>query len=444
MTSMATFETFIIPFIFLLAVCSLTALSKALQLLGRIRLKQEFKQKPYFYFFYSFIKYIFPKSKWDNLFYLLSFTKYLVRLLYATTFFFYLLTLIFSKLNHSTLKTPFFPTFSQLALAITIVSVLALFCEFLIRFLVTLNPPLLLKFATPISTFFIVLFSPVTFLFLKAHKIFFHKKQIPSIRGKIKDKILELVHESELSSILDPMDQRLITSIASFRERIVREIMVPRIDVFSLSVDQTVHAAAQKFIAKRYSRIPVYRNHIDQIEGVILYKDVMECYFQCIEKKETSPLEIPLENLVKPILYTPETKKISHLLQEIRKEQIHLAIVVDEYGGTEGVVTIEDILEELVGEIADEYDIIDEEKLYTPYPTGGWVVDAKMSIIDIEKELGISIPKSPEYDTLGGYIFHRAGTIPSKGWKIHVKDFDLEILSSNERSIEKIILIPCF
>jgi CBS domain containing-hemolysin-like protein len=181
---------------------------------------------------------------------------------------------------------------------------------------------------------------------------------------------------------------------------------------------------------------------MDNIVGVILYKDVMEYYFNCIEKKETSPLETPLEKLLKPVIYTPETKKISHLLQEIRSHQIHLAIVVDEYGGTEGIVTIEDILEELVGEIADEYDIIDEEKLYMPYPAGGWIVDAKMTIIDIEKELGIFIPQSPEYDTLGGFVFHRAGTIPSKGWKIHNDNFDLEVLSSSARSLEKIILIP--
>jgi len=115
---------------------------------------------------------------------------------------------------------------------------------------------------------------------------------------------------------------------------------------------------------------------------------------------------------------------------------------VDEYGGTEGVVTIEDILEELVGEIADEYDDAQEEILFTPYPQGGWIVDAKMNIIDIEKELGILIPHSPEYDTLGGYIFHRAGAIPTKGWRIHHENFDLEILKSSERIIEKVRIIP--
>ena len=156
---------------------------------------------------------------------------------------------------------------------------------------------------------------------------------------------------------------------------------------------------------------------------------------------DRATLDTPIEKIAKPILYTPETKKISSLLQEFRSKQIHLAIVVDEYGGTEGIVTIEDILEELVGEIADEYDIA-EEVLFTPLPDGGWIVDAKMSIIDIEEELGVKIPQGPEYDTIGGYIFHRAGAIPLKGWRIHHDEFDLEVLSSSERSIEKIRITP--
>ena len=118
-----------------------------------------------------------------------------------------------------------------------------------------------------------------------------------------------------------------------------------------------------------------------------------------------------------------------------------MAIIVDEYGGTEGIVTIEDILEELVGEIEDEYDT-EDETLFKAHKTGEWIVDAKMSINDIEKELGVAIPHSPEYDTIGGYIFHRAGTIPAKGWRIHHENFELEILSSTERAIDKIRIIP--
>jgi putative hemolysin len=148
-----------------------------------------------------------------------------------------------------------------------------------------------------------------------------------------------------------------------------------------------------------------------------------------------------IESLIKPVVFTPETKKISVLLQEFRNKKNHLAIVVDEYGGTEGIVTIEDILEELVGEIEDEYDI-QQADLISSLASGGWIIDAKMGIIDIEEEIGIQIPPGPEYDTIGGYVFHKAGSIPTKGWKVHLDEFDLEVLSSDERSINKIKITP--
>jgi len=433
--------SFITPLIFLIGVVILTTLSRSLQMLGRLLIKQEFKRRPHYYFCYLLTKRFFSHGKWESLFYLISFTKQLLRLLFATTCFFYVLTLLF-PVEMETAAAPFSIHTAHIILAIIFVIVLGLFFEFISRYIASMIPLFLLRAITPVASFFLLLFFPITFCFLKLHRLLFYQKHTASMGSKVKDKILELVHESELSTLLDPIDRRLIISLASFRDRIVREIMVPRIDIFCLSVNQTVHEAAQKFISEGYSRIPVYKSNMDHIEGVLLYKDVMEYYFRSIDKKENSPLDTPLEKLVKPVLYTPETKKISQLLQEIRHQQTHLAIVVDEYGGTEGIVTIEDILEELVGEIADEYDKVEEEKLYAPYPAGGWIVDAKMSIIDIEKELGVLIPPSPEYDTLGGYIFHRAGTIPEKGWKIHNDYFDLEVLSSSERSIEKIILIP--
>lgn len=433
-----------IGIVFLLGASSITALTKALQILGRIQSKKEFKKKPHFFFAYTFVKKLFSKDSWDNLFYLLSFTKHLLRLLYSTTFFLYLLS-IFLNTTFSQSGDPLYFTFSRIILCIAIVAAVGLFFDFFFRFIVNFNPPLLLRVVTPATTFFLFLFSPITFLFLKAQKgLFQGKTVIPHgySRARVKDKILEVVHESELTHYLEPFDRRIISAVASFRDRIAREIMVPRIDVFTLSVNQTVHEAAQKFVSEGYSRIPVYKENVDAIIGVLLYKDVMAYYLNSIDKKDSSLLETSLEKLVKPVLYSPETKKISLLLQEFRSQQIHLAIVVDEYGGTEGIVTFEDILEELVGEIADEYDVIEEEKLHVPHPDGGWIVDGKMTILDIEKETGILIPSSPEYDTIGGYIFHCAGTIPSKGWKIHNDNFDLEVTESSERVIDKVLILP--
>src|SRR3990167_6464180 len=146
--------------------------------------------------------------------------------------------------------------------------------------------------------------------------------------------------------------------------------MVPRVDIYALDADTTIQEATPLFAAEGYSRIPIYRESLDQIVGVVLYKDLLRYYAD-----PKADLKAPLETIAKPVLYSPENKKITQLLQEFRNKQIHMAIIVDEYGGTEGIVTIEDILEELVGEIEDEHDT-HEEKIYAPLSSGGWIVDA--------------------------------------------------------------------
>ncbi len=294
---------------------------------------------------------------------------------------------------------------------------------------------------SPLCSCFLLICTPLTAPFFRLMKHFLPKVKVstPILTFKIRDKVHELLQETELGAYLDATEQKFILSIVSFKERIAREVMVPRINIFSIADTTAVKTAAEQFLTEGYSRIPVYHDSVDNIIGVLLYKDVLKIFIERFEFPQQ--LNTPVGKLVKPVLYTPETKKISHLLQEFRSKQIHLAIVVDEWGGTEGIVTIEDILEELVGEIADEYDT-GQQNLFSALPEGGWIVDAKMSIIDIQEELGVNIPQSPEYDTIGGYAFNRAGTIPVKGSKIHHDDFDLEILSSSERAINKIKITP--
>ncbi|MEM7175719.1 MAG: hemolysin family protein [Chlamydiota bacterium] len=424
---------FFIPLLFLLGASLTAAFAKAIDWLGPIQGEKEFKAKRALYGVVFLIKRLFPKESWNALSYLLSFSRHLLRLLYAAT-----LSLLLFKLM------PTFPL-GKIPTIVAIVTGISLIVDFAFFLLVNLFPISLLRTAALPTALFLFLFSPLTFPLLAVQKkLFQRQKQRGIMRAKpqLKDKILELIHESRSTTLLNPIDQRLILSVASFRDRIAREIMVPRIDIFALSADQLLSEAAQELSSQGFSRIPIYRDRIDNIIGVLLYKDVIEHYHKSIQKSDPSILKTPLGDLVKPILYTPETKKISSLLQEFRQKQTHLAIVVDEYGGTEGIVTTEDILEELVGEIADEHDTAEEEKLYTPFPSGGWIVDAKMTILDLEKELGIAIPTSAEYDTIGGFVFHRAGTIPSKGWKLHGDQFDLEVLSSSDRAIEKVMITP--
>lgn len=304
------------------------------------------------------------------------------------------------------------------------------------------SPETALKFTLFFSSFFLYLAYPITLIYQWFLSLFLKNREDDHDENPIEETqktILHILYSSNMKEKLDPIDKKLIESVVKFKERIVREVMVPRIDLFSLPASTTVRDAAHKLAEEGYSRVPIYRESIDDVLGVLMFRDLFQLYMDIIEgRKGQEILDYTIEPLTKSVFYAPETKRVSHLLQEFRTKQMHMAIVVDEYGGTEGVVTIEDILEEIVGEIADEYDF-DEETLYIPLPGGnGWVVDARMSIFDAEDTFGIQIPQEGEYDTIGGYVFHKAGMIPERGFKIHHDNFDLEILSSSERSVEKV------
>jgi CBS domain containing-hemolysin-like protein len=401
----------------LIAITILSGLITALQLTGRLQGKKEFWSNKTFLGLTFF-------SSWNSLFFILQFARAFYYLIS-----FYLL-----------IKTPIFPYLSPF-----IELVCLLFFAFCLELFFTLswkkNPEKGIHRLSFPSSFFTLPFLPLLALYRKWEQWIF-SSQTENAPSGLQEKLLEYLGESDLSRYLDKTDKKLIHTVISFKNRIVREVMVPRIDVFSLPIETSIQEAAHHFSREGYSRIPVYKESIDKICGVLLYKDVLSVYIKHIDNKEPESFLLKtVEQLIKPALYTPETKKIAQLLQEFRHKQIHLAIVVDEYGGTEGIVTIEDILEELVGEIEDEYDI-PEEKSFIPLSSGGWIVDAKMSILDLEEELGVKIVGSTEYDTIGGFIFHRTGSIPERGWKAHLDDIDLEILSSDERSIQKIKITP--
>jgi CBS domain containing-hemolysin-like protein len=262
----------------------------------------------------------------------------------------------------------------------------------------------------------------------------FHKMHEPLAEAK--QEIFDILQQSPLEEKLEPEDKKLIESVVDFRKLIVREVMVPRVDLFALPAETSVKDAAKKIQEEGYSRTPVYKGTIDELVGILMYKDLLATYMEAIIKNDLSKLDQPIEGIVKPPLFTPETKKISHLLQEFRKRQMHLAIVVDEYGGTEGIITIEDILESLVGEIEDEYD--EEKDLYITLPDGSYIVDAKISLLDLEELLNIILPEEGDFDTLGGYVFHKAGEIPKKGFKIKLDTIELEVIRATDRAVEKV------
>lgn len=417
----------------------LTAVSNALRRLHKKDAERQLKQLGYTFFYRPFHLFFFPEHAYEGLFFATICAQNFVRFCYAAAALGFLSqTSSFQNIIHST-ATQLDWVWLLLGL-FTFILAAFLFGDYSGRILGVRFPETALRFCTLLSSFFMFLVFPFTFLFLKISQLLRRPIYLDLFAEAIgKEEIIDLLQSATPG--FDTHDKKLIESVMNFKERIAREVMVPRVNVFSLPAEMPIKDSAALLEREGYSRIPIYQNTVDNIVGVLMYKDVLAQFIEYVQKgNDDRVIEAPIASIQKGVLHIPETKKISSLLQEFRKRQIHLAIVVDEYGGTEGIVTIEDILEQIVGEIADEYDK-EEEQFYTK-TDGGWIVDAKMNILDIEEELNVEIPQEGEYDTVGGYIYHITGMIPPKGFVLHQNNFDMEIVKSNERSVEKVRISP--
>jgi putative hemolysin len=204
---------------------------------------------------------------------------------------------------------------------------------------------------------------------------------------------------------IEQQERALIHSIIEFGDTVVREVMVPRPDMVAVEGRDKVGDVIEVAIAAGYSRIPVYEQGIDDIIGLIYTKDLMRA-----DRENRTDLEV--RNLVREAKFTPETKPVHDLMREMQQGKFHMAIVVDEYGGTAGLVTLEDLIEELVGEIVDEYDV--EEPLMEPLPNGDFRVNARMAIDEVNELVHVDLPEG-DWDTVGGFLFNLLGHVPTEG-----------------------------
>lgn len=439
--------SFLLTIFFLLGTFFLTAMTSAFRRIHRRDSDRQMVAVGKWFFYRPFHRYFFPDHEYEGIVFATVCAQNIARFGYVASAILFLLA---TPLFQHDLSNPRPSSGSDFSIFWIILSCVAVILtsfivgEYLPRILGLRLPEKVLRFCTPFASIFMFLAFPISYLFLKISQSFSRTVYFDNLHepeSQAKQEIIEIIQDAELSPGINRHDKKLIESVLSFRDRIVREVMVPRVKVFSLPAETTIREAADLVAAEGYSRTPIYRNTIDEITGVLMYKDILRKFREYNEKgNDIRILDAPIETIQKNVLYTPETKKISNLLQEFRKKQVHLAIVVDEYGGTEGIVTIEDILEEIVGEIADEYD--QDESLYIAQPDGSWIVDARMNIMDVEDLLNIVVPQEGDYDTIGGYVFHCAGAIPSKGFVIHQDDFEIEVLGSNERVVEKVRIKP--
>ncbi|MCB1111807.1 MAG: HlyC/CorC family transporter [Chlamydiales bacterium] len=417
----------------------LTALSGSLRRIHKRGSQKEFKNMGSLFFYRSFHLRFFPEDEYEGLFFATTCAQAVVRFFFGVCAFALLL-----KADSAATET----NFHHVWLFLQLIGFMILYFvvgDYAPRLFGTQYPVTALRFSVPLASIFLFLAFPLTFLFLKltravAPSVYFDNITEPDTQ--VKKELIELIEDIEFNDKMDFTDKKIIQSVLKFSQHIAREIMVPRVDVFSLSADTSIREAAQQLEQEGYSRVPVFKDNVDNIVGILMYKDVLSKYMEYTGNGDASILDAPISSIQKPPLYTPETKKISTLLQEFRKKQVHFAVVVDEYGGTEGIVTIEDILEQIVGEIADEYDDEEDEPFFVAQRDGAWIVDARTSLLDTEEQLGIKIPQDSDYDTIGGYIFHCAGEIPGKGFKIEHDDFEIEIISSSERAVGKVRIKP--
>ncbi len=225
-----------------------------------------------------------------------------------------------------------------------------------------------------------------------------------------------LQEEGDSFDELGTAEQDMIRGIVELSDTAVKEIMVPRIDVVFLSTEMSFDELMGKIIESGHSRFPVFKSTIDNVIGVLYVKDMLEPFF----KKS----EIEIESLIRKAYFIPESKRCDSLLREMKRRRVHIAVAVDEYGGISGIVCLEDVLEEIVGEIQDEFDNEVEDIL--EIGDGAYLCDARVSIEDLNEELHLNVP-TENFDTLGGFVFDLFGKIPVKYEKVTHESMDFII-----------------
>jgi magnesium and cobalt exporter, CNNM family len=246
------------------------------------------------------------------------------------------------------------------------------------------------------------------------------------------DDIQALIEVGEAEGILEEEEGELIHSILEFGDTHVSEVMTPRPDIVAVPVNSTIKEAREVMIESKYSRLPVFRDQIDNVEGMIYVRDLLECWPNGKEDE-------PITSLVRPVYFVPETKPVAELLEEMQKAHAHLAMVIDEYGGVSGLVTVEDILEEIVGEIEDE-DIGGEElKEIVEACEGCYEVQGSTEIGKIERLFDLEI-EADDFTTIAGLVINESGKVPRPGEHLTFRGLEVQVLEADERRISRLLL----
>jgi putative hemolysin len=243
-----------------------------------------------------------------------------------------------------------------------------------------------------------------------------------------------IVERGGEQGVLEAEEEQMINAVIELGERRVHEVMVPRVSIAGLSVEATFEEAIDLVIQEGHSRVPVYEDSIDEVVGILYAKDLLPYL------KSDAEAHPPLRKLLRPPVLVPESMTIDDLLHELQRRKVHLAIVLDEYGGTAGMVTIEDLLEEIVGEIQDEYDV--EEPLVVKLSDSQARVDGRADVDALAEtfDMDLELEDEEEYDTVGGLVYHRVGGVPSPGDRVELPGLTLTVESTDGRRVGKVLV----
>ena len=242
------------------------------------------------------------------------------------------------------------------------------------------------------------------------------------------EELHDLMDQGQAKGLVSDEESHMVYSVLELKETFAHSIMIPRTEISSAPVNSTLADVIDLVKEHGHTRIPIYDDTIDRIVGLLHAKDLLKLWGE--EPSKTIPLEI----LRKPY-FVPEAKKLGELLRDLKERKTHLAIVTDEYGGTAGIITIEDILEEIVGEIMDEHD--DDTSLLTVADDGSIVVDARLEFEKLEEHLGMLLPQG-DFESVGGFIIHLLGRIPRQNEELTYGDLQIVITKADQRKIDKV------
>jgi len=248
------------------------------------------------------------------------------------------------------------------------------------------------------------------------------------LRETSEEELDTFIDEAKEEGIIEKDEDRLLRSVVEFGDTLVREIMTPRVNMVTIREDATIETIRELVLAEQYSRIPVYKDRIDNIEGLVHAKDLLKLSGEENKNK-------PILPLIRPVHFVPESMKVSQLLKELQRRKEKMAIVVDEHGSVSGLTTMEDLMEEIVGEIQDEYDT--EEPLVAQNGPADYTVSGEVKVEEVEELFDADLSED-EYITMSGFITHHLGRLPKKGEELRVKGYDLEVIDVDLKRVLKL------